>query len=139
MSTQRRENRRQLGKRMEDAKGLSRIWLGFIAWFVRAMAAVGTAPVGAILQSRTPRLATNFLQLGHLNTQLVRRGVCRLARCAPPVRAARNALSLTPATGRSSLPLTPAPSVLDCLLPCLPHNGSPGNFVPLHSVQAAFS
>jgi hypothetical protein len=136
MSTQRRENRRQRSSCTEHAEGSRHIWLLFLAWFARAFAAVGTAPLPAILRlpeasfhpsdkiqsPGTPGwLATNSLQLGHRTTQPVRQEICRTSHSAPPLRAARRAIPGTPATRRSSLPLTPAPSGLVSVL-SLPQN-----------------
>jgi hypothetical protein len=115
MSTQRRENPRQHRNCTDVAKGMSQIWFVFIAWFARAIARVGTAPLDS-----SARLATNSLQLGHRTTQLVRQDFRRTPHSSPPTWAARSATTGTPATRRSSLPLTPAPSVLDCLHPSLP-------------------
>jgi hypothetical protein len=121
MSTQRRENRRQRSSCTEHDQGLSQIWLLFLAWFARAFAAVGTAPLDAIIPLRSTWLATNSLQLGHRTTQPVRQEICRTSHSSPPPRAARRAIPGTPATRRSSLPLTPAPSGLVSVL-SLPHN-----------------
>jgi len=121
MSTQRREDRRQRSSCTEHAKGSGQIWLLFLAWFARAFAAVGTAPTQVASQLHSSWLATNSLQLGHLTTQPVRQEICRSSHSAPPLQAARRAISGTPATRRSSLPLTPAPSGLVSLL-SLPQN-----------------
>jgi hypothetical protein len=136
MSTQRRENgstpatktcRRGLRDRWqhssctEHAKGSSQIWLLFLAWFARAFATVGTAPPHATNSLRATWLATNSLQMGHRTTQPVRQEICRTSHSAPPLRAARRAIPGTPATRRSSLPLTPAPSGLVSVL-SLPQN-----------------
>jgi len=121
MSTQRRENRRQRSSCTEHAKGSGQIWLLFLAWFARAFAAVGTAPLPAIDRLSGARLATKSLQLGHLTTQPVRQQICRSSHSAPPLRAARRAIRGTPATRRSSLSLTPAPSGLVSVL-SLPQN-----------------
>ena len=115
MSTQRREDRWQRKNCAEIANGLGRIWLDLIAWFARAIARVGTAP-----PDLSVRLATNSLQLGHRTTQLVRQDSRRTPQSPPPTWAARNATIGTPATRRSSLPLTPSPSVLERLHPSLP-------------------
>jgi hypothetical protein len=122
MSTQRREDPRQYRNCTDLAKGSSRIWLVFIAWLVRAIARVGTAPPRAIDRLPAVRLATNSLQLGHRNTKLVRQDSRRRPHSPPPIWAARSAITGTPATRRSSLPLTPAPSVLESLHPSLPKN-----------------
>ena len=113
MSTQRRENRWQRRSCTESAKGLGQIWLSFIALFVRAIAKVGTAPPQTINRLSAAWLATNSLQTGHLTTQPVRQEICRTSHSSPPLRAASRAIPGTPATRRSSLPLTPAPSGLD--------------------------
>jgi len=129
MSTQRRENhstpstkiyrrgpRNWQRKNCTDVvKGADQIWLALIAWFARAMARVGTAP-----PDKSARLATNSLQMGHRNTQLVRLHHRRAPHNPPPNWAARHATTGTPATRRSSLPLTPTPSVLERLHPSLP-------------------
>jgi hypothetical protein len=130
MSTQRRENgstpatktcrrgprdRWQRTSCTESAKGLGQIWLTFIALFVRAIAKVGTAPLHAGTRLQAVRLATNSLQTGHRTTQPVRQEICRISHSSPPLRAASRAIPGTPATRRSSLSLTPAPSGLDHL------------------------
>jgi len=150
MSTQRRENhstpatkthrwgprnRWQRRSCMERRRGPGQIWLAFLAWFVRAIARVGTAPPQAIfrmpatwlhpsdgdLSPGAPEwLATNSLQLGHRTTQLVRQEICRPSHSSPPIRAGRHATNGTPATRRSSRPLTPSPSVLERLHSTLP-------------------
>ena len=120
MSTQRREDPRHDRNCTEFAKGMGRIWLVFIAWFVRAIARVGTAPPQTVHRPSATWLATNSLQLGHLNRQLVREDLRRRPHSPPPTWAARNATIGTPATRRSSLPLTPSPSVLERLHPSLP-------------------
>src|ERR1700691_2480562 len=118
MSTQRREDRWQRNC-TENAKESGCFWLLFLAWFARAIATVGTAPMDAGLSLRSSWLATNSLQLGHRFTQPVRQEICRPSHSSPPPRAARCAIAGTPATRRSSLPLTPAPSVLVHLRPSL--------------------
>ena len=120
MSTQRRENRWQRRSCTDVAKGLGRIWLDLIACFARAIARVGTAPPQAVARPRAVRLATNSLQLGHRTSKLVRQDFRRTPPSPPPTWAARNATTGTPATRRSSLPLTPSPSVLERLHPSLP-------------------
>ena len=108
MSTQRREDPRHDRNCTEFAKGMGRIWLVFIAWFVRAIARVGTAPPQTVHRPSATWLATNSLQLGHLNRQLVREDLRRRPHSPPPTRAARNAKTGMPATRRSSHPLTPS-------------------------------
>src|ERR1700691_1056902 len=135
MSTQRRENRWQRYC-TESRREASRIWLILLGWFVRAGATVGTAPTHASLSLRasffrpsdkdpspgTPGIsATNSLQSGHRFTQPVRQEICRPSPSSPPTRAARSAIAGAPATCRSSLPLTPAPSVLVHVHPSLVH------------------
>ena len=138
MSTQRRENRwQQLCT--EYAAELGHLWLVLLAGFVRIAASVGTAPQPAVVRSSAAGLATNSLQSGHLTKQLVRQASCRSVRSAPPLRAARRALRGVPATRRSSLPLTPTPSVLEYLHPSLPHCGSPLNRSLNQLVPVAFS
>ena len=112
MSTQRRENRWQRTC-TEYAAGLAHSWLALLVAFVRAAASVGTAPQPPIFRSSAARLATISLQSGHLTKQLVSQAFCRSVYSAPPLRAARRALRGGLATCRSSLPLTPAPSVLE--------------------------
>jgi hypothetical protein len=120
MSTQRRENLWQNESCAERGIGLGQIWFAFLAWFVRAIARVGTAPQKAIISLPSEWLATNSLPLGHCTTQPVRQEICRTSHSSPPIRAARCGSDGTPATRRSSLPLTPAPSVLERLHPSLP-------------------
>ena len=137
MSTQRRENRGRRTSCTDGAIGLSQIWFVFFAWFVRAIASVGTAPPNAAIglpsasfhpsdRDLSPgapkRLATNSLQLGHRITKPVRQEICRTSHSSPPIRAGRWVSAGTPATRRSSLPLTPAPSGLECIHLSLPHN-----------------
>lgn len=138
MSTQRRENRWQRTC-TEFAAGLAHPWLALLVAFVRAAASVGTAPPQAILRSSAARLATNSLQSGHLTKQLVRQAFCRLVFGAAPLRAARRALRGAPATRRSSLPLTPAPSVLESLHLSLPYRGTPFILNPNQLVPMVFS
>src|ERR1700691_3952534 len=121
MSTQRRENRWQRKSCTECAKGSGQIWLAFLAWFARAIAKVGTAPPSASEGLRASRLATNSLPSGHRFTQPVRQEISRPSPSSPPARAARRVIAGAPATRRSSLPLTPAPSVLVHLRPSLAH------------------
>ena len=137
MSTQRREDLWQRRNCMEVARESGHLWFALIAWFIRAIARVGTAPPPAIDRLQTAcfhpsddepspgfpeRLATNSLQLGHRTIQLVRQDFRRIPHCSPPTRAAGKGTTGTPATRRSSLPLSPAPSVLERLHPPLPHN-----------------
>jgi hypothetical protein len=153
MSTQRRENRWQRSSCTDVARRTSRIWLHFIALFARAIATlppqrltpvagdpatVGTAPLNAAF-SRSAWLATNSLQSDHLSAQLVR--FLRLVRLveyqhirrsgSPPLTDA-----FRPADARSSLPITPTPSVLDHFHPSLPFRGSTGSLLnrrPAHT------
>jgi hypothetical protein len=152
MSTQRREdgstpvanthrgfprNRWQRRSCMDRADGLSRIWLGFVAWFARAIATVGTAPPKETagfpevcfppsdddLSPGAPELsATNSLQSDHSTTQLVRQDFRRISRSAPPHRAGLSALTGIPATRRSSVPLTPSTAVLVSVPPSWPNH-----------------
>jgi hypothetical protein len=132
MSTQRRENRRQRRSCMERRQVSDQIWFALLAWFVRAIATVGTAPPSVQasfhpsdknLSPGTPaRLATKSLQLGHRTTKLVRQDFCRTSCSSPPLRAARCAIVGIPTTRRLSLPLTPSPSNLERLHPSLPNN-----------------
>ena len=151
MSTQRREDgsfaatkfcRRGICDRWQRtnctdrAHGLSRIWLFLMAWFVRAMATVETAPPKEAtllpsvcfhpsdedLSPGTPeQSATNSLQSDH-TIQLVRQDLRRTSRSSPPIRAGLRATTGTRATHRSSLPLTPSPSVLETLHPFRPND-----------------
>ena len=139
MSTQRRENRGRGSSCTDVARGTSRIWLQFIALFARAIAmvshTVGTAPRFAS-PSRKAWLATISLQSDYLFVQFVR----LLARIvaqqhirsgSPPLQDA-----CRPADARSSLPLTPTPSVLGSLHPSLPYCGPTGSFInrpPAHT------
>jgi len=138
MSTQRRENRWQ---RIcaEYAGRFGHSWLIFLAWLVRDAASVGTAPPSAIFKLRKAGLATNSLQSGHLTKQLVRQASSRSVYSASPIWVVRRPLRGAPATRRSSLPLTPAPSVLECLHLSLPHRGSPLNLAPNQLELVAFS
>jgi hypothetical protein len=117
MSTQRREDCWQHRNCSDVAKEMNHIWFVFIALFARAIARVGTAP-----PPKAAWLATNSLQLGHRTIKLVRQDLRRTPQSPPPTWAARNAKTGTPATRRSSLPLTPSPSVLERLHPSLPPN-----------------
>ena len=121
MSTQRREDSRQQRSCTDVAKGMNQIWFVFIAWFARAIARVGTAPPQAVDRPPAKWLATNSLPLGHRTSKLVRQDFRRTPPSSPPTWAARNATTGTPATRRSSLPLTPAPPELERLHPSLPH------------------
>src|SRR5580658_4625023 len=106
MSTQRRENRWQ-HYCTEFAGGSGHFCLVVLAWFARAFATVGTAP-----PHPTAWLATNSPQSDHLFAQLVRFVEQDIRLGSPPIgKAARMAGS------RSSLPLTPTPSVLEPLHP----------------------
>jgi len=112
MSTQRREDR--LERRVaECAGGLSQLWLGFLAWFVRAFATVGTAPP----QDSAAWLATNSLQSDYRTMQPVRQQLRHTSRSSPPIRAGRRASPGAPTTRRSSSRFTPTPSVLELLHP----------------------
>jgi hypothetical protein len=124
MSTQRRENHWQHRSCTEHAKQSSQIWLTFIAWFVRAIATVGTAPPKETGWFPTAWTATNSLQSGYHITQLGRQDLRRTLRSSPPRRAGCSANLGTPATRRLSLPLIPSPSVLVYVRPSLPLNGS---------------
>ena len=153
MSTQRRQDlctpatktrrRGPRGKHIrgctERVEGLGQIWLAFLAWIARAIARVGTAPLEKVNLIFPTRLATNSLQLGHRTSKLVRQDFRRTPPSPPPTRGARNATTGTPATRRSSLPLTPAPSVLECLHPPSPHGGSPIGLTRKHLGSVAFS
>jgi len=125
-------NRWQRRSRTDHANELSQIWLGFVAWFARAMASVGTAPPQEAkwllavcfgpsdkdLSPGTPEQpATNSLQSDHSTTKLVRQDLRRKARSAPPVWGGRRVPIGMAATRRSSVPLTPstAPLVSICL------------------------
>jgi hypothetical protein len=121
MSTQRRENRWQRKSCTENARGSGHIWLVLIAMFVRVIAKVGTAPPHAIIRLHAAWLATNSLQSGHRFTQPVRQEICRPSHSSPPTWAARRAFAGPSATRRSSLQLSPAPSVLVHLRPSLAH------------------
>jgi hypothetical protein len=129
MSTQRRENgstpaakARRRGPRdrwqyrscTEDAKRSSQIRLAFIAWFARVIATVGTAPLKAIFKMPQARLATNSLQSDHLFAQLAPFVEQGIRRGSPPTGTATRS-----AGSRSSLPLTPIPSVLASVHPSL--------------------
>jgi hypothetical protein len=81
----------------------------------RAPAMVGTAPPQAIVRLQATWLATNFLQSDHLFAQLVRLVEQDIRRGSPPPGDATR-----PVSPRSSLPLTPSPSVLKRLHPTLP-------------------
>jgi len=137
MSTQRREdgstpatkshrgvprNRWQRRSCTDRADGLSRIWLGFVAWFARAIATVGTAPPEETAGFLQDWAATNSLQSDHSTTQLVRQDFRRISRSAPPHRAGLSALTGTPATRRSSVPLTPSTAVLVSVRPSWPNH-----------------
>jgi len=136
MSTQRREDgylpatticrqgtrdRWQRTNCTDRAHGLSRIWLGLVAWVVRAMATVGTAPPKEATLLPSVWTATNSLQSDH-TIQLVRQDLRRTSRSSPPIRAGHRAATGTRATHRSSLPLIPSPSVLETLHPFRPND-----------------
>jgi hypothetical protein len=142
MSTQRREdgstpatnthrrvprNRWQRRICTDPTVGLGRFWLGFIVWLARAIATVGTAPPKEtegfpkacfhpsdkeLSPGPREQSATNSLQSDHSTTKLVRQDLRRTPRSAPPFRAGRRALTGTPATRRSSVPLTPSTAEL---------------------------
>jgi hypothetical protein len=115
MSTQRRENRWQHRSYTEHASRSSHIWLAFIAWFARVIAAVGTAPPEEAAWFPPVRLATHSLQSDHLFAQLAPFVEQDIRRGSPPTWMA------TPLAGsRSSLPLTPIPSALKSVHPSLP-------------------
>jgi hypothetical protein len=131
MSTQRREDRGQR-TRTGCAEGWSHSWLVLLAWFARALAAVGTAPLQTVfrlpaasfhpndkdLSPGTPeRLATNSLQSDYLFAQLVLFVEQDNRRGSPPCGTASR-----PAGFRSSLPLTPSPSVLVSVHPSSPQH-----------------
>ncbi len=139
MSTQRREDLWQRRSCTERGGGTSQFWFALLAWFVRAIARVGTAPPQAVFKLPAARLATNSLQSGHRNTQLDRQEICLTSPSSPPLRAGRSATTGTPATRRSSLPLIPPPSVLERLHLSLPHRGSPISLTGNHLVAVSFS
>ena len=116
MSTQRREYPWQHRNCTDHATQTSQFWLVCVAWFARAIARVGTAP-----PSVPVRLATKSLPSGHRTTQLAVQAFCRTAPSSPPSGAAGRATLGRTATRRSSLPLTPTPSVLEPLHLSLPH------------------
>jgi hypothetical protein len=113
MSTQRREDRTQRNC-TECAKGLSQIWLIVLAWFARAAAAVGTAPLEETAWFRTARLATNSLQSDRLFAQLATFVEQDIRRGSPPPGTANRQAGF-----RSSHRLTPIPSVLVSVHPPL--------------------
>ena len=133
MSTQRRENRWQRSSCTDVAMKTSRLWLHFIALLARAIntlppqrhgyvargpGTVGTAPRTAVF-SQSSWLATNSLQSDHLFAHFFRPVEQHIRSGSPPLGdAARSA------GARSSLPLTPTPSVLGSLHPSLPFRGS---------------
>lgn len=144
MSTQRREDRWQRTGYAEYADDWSRIWLVFIAFFARCAVTarskvrIGTAMLSAIarllsasfgagdtiLSSGHAEAATDSLLSDHQTTQLDRQLFCRASHSSPPAWAARAVIAGLPATRRSSLPLTPAPSGLPSFHPSLPHGSS---------------
>ena len=126
MSTQRREDLRQCRSCTKRWEGLGQIWPIFLAWFVRAIAKVGTAPPKAAKPLCTVRVATNSLQMDYHTTQFVR--FVRLARegirlgshsSPSPITGERTDKGI-PATLRSSLLDIPAPSGFVPLSPALP-------------------
>ena len=120
MSTQRRQNLWQRTSCMELRQGSGQFWLSLLVQFVRAIARVGTAPQQASLRLPAQKWATNSLHPDRLFAQLVRFVEQDIRRGSPPSGTA------SPSAGfRSSLPLTPTPSVLDRLHSALPHRGSP--------------
>jgi len=116
MSTQRREDRTQRNC-TECARGLSQIWLIVLAWFARAAATVGTAPLEETDRFPKARLATNSLQSDRLFAQLAPFVEQDIRRGSPPIGTA-NPL----ADFRSSFPLAPIPSVLATTHPSLPNH-----------------
>ena len=120
MSTQRRQDLWQHTSCMEHPQGLGQFWLALLVRFVRAIARVQTAPQQASVSLPVARLATNSLHPDRLFAQLVRFDGQDIRRGSPPSGMAGRAAGF-----RSSLPLTPTPSVLDCLHSTLPLNGSP--------------
>jgi hypothetical protein len=151
MSTQRREDgcapatkfnrqgardRWQRTRFTDRVEGLSQVWFTFLAWFVRAMATVGTAPSSEAawlpmacfrpsdeaLSPGTPeRLATDSLQSDH-TIKRVRQELRHASRRSPNPRAGFRADFGMPATRRLSLPLIPSPSVLLSLRPSSPNH-----------------
>ena len=115
MSSQRRENRWQRTSCTERAGAAGLACPAPFARHGRAHARVGTAPPQAIIWLQAAWLATNSLQLDHLFAQLVRLVEQDIRRGSPPPGEAGR-----PAGPRSSLPLTPSPSVLVRLHPTLP-------------------
>jgi hypothetical protein len=146
MSTQRREDgyppatkndRRETRDReqrihcMDREHGLSQVWLRLMAWFIRAIATVGTAPPQEaawlpmvcnrpsdedLSRGALDRSDANSLQSDH-NLKLVRQDLRRTSRSSPPTQAGFRATPGTLATRRSSLRLTPPPSELEPLHP----------------------
>jgi hypothetical protein len=116
MSTQRREDRWQHRSYTEHVNRSSRIWLAFIAWFVRVIAAVGTAPPKAVVRLSQARLATNSLQSDRLFAQLAPFVEQDIRRGSPPFGMANRQ-----AGSRSSLPLPLFPPVLASVHPSLPN------------------
>jgi hypothetical protein len=126
MSTQRREDLRQCRSCTKRWEGLGQIWPIFLAWFVRAIAKVGTAPPKAAKPLCTVRVATNSLQMDYHTTQFVR--FVRLARegirlssrsSQSPIPSDHTNRGI-PATLRLSLLHIPAPSGFAHLSPALP-------------------
>jgi len=139
MSTQRRENRGRSSSCTDVARVTSRIWLQLIALLARAIVTlppqrrrsvagdpgtVGMAPQIAT-SLRSAWLATISLQSDHLFVQHLRLVEQHIRRSgSPPLRDASR-----PADARSSLPLTPTPSVLEYFHPSLPFCSSTGSLV----------
>jgi len=113
MSTQRREDRTQRNC-TECARGLSQIWLIVLAWFARAAATVGTAPLEETDRFPKARLATNSLQSDRLFAQLAPFVEQDIRRGSPPTGTANRQ-----AGSRSSHLLTPIPSALASVHPSL--------------------
>ena len=113
MSTQRREDRTQRNC-TECAKGLGQIWLIVLAWFARAAATVGTAPLQETGWFSTARLATNSLQSDRLFAQLASFVSQDIRRGSPPTGTANRQAGF-----RSSHRLTPIPSALASVHPPL--------------------
>jgi hypothetical protein len=105
----------------DRAHGLSQVWFFLMAWFLRAMATVGTAPPKEALCSPTAWTATDSLQSDTI-IKLVRQDLRRTSHSSPPIPAGLGATIGIPTTRRSSLPLTPSPSVL-----LRPHPSSPNH------------
>jgi hypothetical protein len=113
MSTQRREDRTQRNC-TECARRLGQICLIVLAWFARAAATVGTAPLEEAVQLLKARLATNSLQSDRLFAQLAPFVEQDIRRGSPPTGMANRQAGF-----RSSHRLTPIPSVLASVHPPL--------------------